>query len=186
MKNSSLIIGSWMALLAAIVSWCGAGVFAWQVMQMQSERATYASDVAAANLEQGQAAQLHARARDTLAERAALSAAANVDVLAAVNIIESVTSSTVQVRVTGAQTEKVAPTKNGITPVNVVSLVAHAEGPYPALMHILQMLETLPLATTVQSIEFNRPPVDAAAKNPGAMWMLNIRLRFLTTSSLSA
>jgi hypothetical protein len=184
MGNRTLIIRSWIALAVALLLWGGTGVFAWQLMEMETQRAAYISDVAAATLEQGQAAQLRALARDTLLEREVIVRAGEVDVLAAVNMIESVKSGNVPVKVTGAQTEKVAPEGNRNTASSVM-LLAHAEGPFSSLMHILQMLETLPLLTTVQAVEISRPSVDSTGKNNDSIWVLNVRLRFLTTADLS-
>ncbi len=186
MTNRSLLVKSWVVLLAAIASWGGVGIFSWQLQAMQSEHARFATEAAAANLEQGEAALRHALVRDTIVERAALERATGLDVLAAVNTIESVISNDVAVQVTGAQTEKSIPTKEGVPPINVVTLIAHAEGSFSALMHILQMIETLPLATTVLSVEFSRVPVDSQAKFTEAPWALTVRLRFLTTTALSS
>jgi hypothetical protein len=185
MKGNSLIIGSWTALLAAVLVWGGVALLAYKLVQLQSERIAFLDNASAANLEQGQAAKLHALVRETENERAVLDAASGVDVLSAVNAIESVDSSGVRVKVVDAQAERSLIAKTSTSsPVNFVILSAHAEGPFSAIMNLVQMLETLPLATTVQAITIGRGSVDPAVKNAAPTWTLNIRLRFLTTTAL--
>jgi len=171
-------------LLVALLSWRGVFFFIYVVLQMQSERAAYVADAAAANLQEGQAAQLHALARETMEDRATLGSAANVDVLSAVNTIESVNASGTPVHVTNAQTVKLS-AKGSTQQVNVVDLTVHSEGSFPSLMRTMQLLETLPLSTTIQQADLSRAPIDPNTKNVPVSWNLNVRLRFYTTTALS-
>jgi hypothetical protein len=173
-----------MALGIAIISWCAVAFFLFVIVQMQSERAQYIEDAAAANLQQGQTAQLRILARETESDRASLDAIANVDVVSAVNFIESVQASGTVVHVTEAQPVKIA-VKANTQQMNVIDLSTHAEGSFSSLMRVAQLLETLPLATTVQEVDVSRAPVNPGAKSTAATWSLNMRLRFYTTATLS-
>jgi hypothetical protein len=184
MRTKYLTASSWTALCIAIFSWCAAAFFLYTVLQMQSERAQSAEDAAAANLQAGQAAQLRILARETETDRTSLENASNVDVLSAVNVIESVSASGTAVHVTTAQPVRTA-AKGSSQQLNTMDLTAHAEGPFASVMHIEQMLETLPLATSIQEIDISRAPVDLGAKNSAETWSLNVRLRFYTTATLS-
>ena len=181
--HTSLIIRSWVTLLIAILAWCGVGAFAMWLLQMQAERSAYIAEAAAVNLQQGQAAQLRALARETMDSRASLEKATNVDLLSAVTLIESVHASSTSVHVVGAQGTKTV--VKGQTQLNTVDLTVRAEGPFLSLVHIMQMLESLPLSTSVQQINLYRIPVDPNAKNTTTVWSLDVRLRFYTTASLS-
>ena len=183
MKSNSLTIGSWAALLFAILAWCGVALLAYELVQMQSERAAYLSNAAAANFQQGQAARLLALVRETETDRAVLWNAASIDLLTAVNAIESLSSPNVRVRVTDAQAEKAA-VKSSTSTVDAVMLNVTAEGPFSALMNIMQLLETMPLATTIQGMGVSRAPVDLSEKSTNIIWTLNVRVRFLTSAQL--
>lgn len=182
-KNTT--VGSWVALFLAVLSWIGAGYFLMLVFQMQAEHAQYVSAAAAASLQEGQAAQLHVLARDTEEDRATLLEATNIDVLSAVNLIESVSASGTPVHVTSAQPVK-SGAKSGAQQVNVVDLSVHTEGPFSSVMRVAQMLEALPLTTSVQELDFSHAQVDRDAKNNSDPWSLSIRLRFYTTAALSS
>lgn len=182
---TSFIIRSWILFTVAILSWCGVFFFIFTLLGMQSERAQYASDAAAANLQQGQAAQLRVLARETEEDRRTLASVSNVDLLSAINLIESVDASGTPVQVTSAQAAKAVPAKNAALQINVVDLTAHAEGTFSSLVHIMETLETLPLATTVQQVDLTRGAVDPNAKNAQTPWQLNVKLRFYTTATIS-
>jgi len=175
---------SWISLVVAILSWCGVGFLLFTVFQMQSERAAYMADIAASNLQEGQAAQLRILARETEPDRQSLDTIADVDLLSAVNLIESVNATGTSVHVTSAQPVKTAP--KGSQQISQVDLTANAQGSFASVMRIARMLETLPLATTVQEMDISRAPVDPNAKSAAATWSLNVRLSFYTTSALSS
>lgn len=183
MQRDSTYIRSWASLLIAILAWIAAGYFLMTVLQMQSEREAYLADAAAANIQEGQAAQLRVAARETEADRATLDRIANTDVLVAVNAIESVNASGTVARVTSAQPVKANP-KAG-TQLNIVDLSVHADGPFSSLMHIVQLLETLPFATSVQELDLSTVQADKTQKNTSNAWSLNMRLRFYTSATLS-
>ena len=186
MKANPLVTGSWAALVGVVLVWCGVSFLTYQLIQMQSERTTYLNNAAATTLQQGQTARLRALVRETESDRDALASVSAVDVLAAVNAIESVNSSGVPVKVIDAQAEKSATAKTSTSTVNSVILNVRAEGPFSAIMNIVQMLETLPLDTTIQALSIGRSSVDPSAKNSTATWSLNVRLRFLTSTALSS
>src|SRR5260221_194559 len=106
MRSGSLVFSSWFMLVLAMVSWAGGAYFFVTLWQMHTERAAYAAEAAMSNLQQGQAAQLRALVRETSDERAALSQAAGVDVLSAVNLIESTSASGTPVHVVNASAVK--------------------------------------------------------------------------------
>src|SRR5262249_42228050 len=110
--------------------------------------------------------------------------ASSVDLLTAVNLIESISASSTSVHVVNAQTVR-APSKGNTQQMNIVDLTTHAEGSFSSLMYIAQLMETLPLAATILEVDFSRPPVDPNAKNAAATWQLNVKLRFYTTATLS-
>jgi len=183
MNTNRIVIRSWITLAIAIFAWCAVGYFIFVVFQMQAEHAQYVTDAAAANLEEGQAAQLRALARETESDRTALVNASNIDVLTAVNQIESVHASGTAVHVTSANPIK-ASGKNA-PQLNAIDLTAHADGTFSSVMHVAQTLETLPLSTIVQEIDLSRSSIDLNAKNQQSQWSLDVRVRFYTSAALS-
>lgn len=164
--------------------WAGTIYFVVVLLQMEGERAKYAAEAAEANLQQGQAAQLRVLARETQQVRSTLDKISNIDVLSAVNLIESIGTPNTSVRVESAQAVKTA-TKAGSNQMNVVDLYARTEGSFSYVMKVIQALENIPLPATIQQVDLSRSPVDSNAKTKNEAWQLNVRLRFYTTSTLS-
>jgi hypothetical protein len=185
MNNHSLVLKSWIVLAVAVVSWVGVVLFAAYLYTLESERIAYSEEVAAANVQEGQAALLHALARDTSADRAMLDTVTSVDVISAVNKIEAVRSGGVQMRITGAQAEKAQLGKNGApATINPVILTAHAEGSFVELLHMIDLLETLPLAISIQSLDVGFSGAEPANPKLPRQWALDVRMRLLTSAPL--
>ena len=184
MSNNSLQVRSWIFLLVAALMWAGTIYFIVVLLQMEGERAKYAAEAAEANVQQGQAAQLRVLARETQQARSVLDQISNIDVLSAVNLIESISASDGSVRVESAQAVKTA-TKAGTNQMNVVDLYARTEGSFSYVMKVIKALENVPLPAAIQQIDLSHIPVDSNTRTKNDTWQLNIRLRFYTTSTLS-
>jgi hypothetical protein len=185
MNAKQITTGSWVALVIAVLSWCGVAYFTYVLVQMQAEHSANVADAAVANMQEGQSAQLRALARETEDDRAALISATNIDLITAVNSIESLNASSTPVQVTSAQPIK-SNNKSGAQPVNVVDLTVETDGQFSSVMRVVQMLETLPLATVVQEVDINRKESVTTGKNAPSAWSANVRLRFYTTAALSS
>ena len=183
-RNAS-IAGSWASILAAMLAWGGVVSFAWTILEMQVARAALSGDLDQAAAKQTVAARARALARETTEERVALERSARVDVLSAVNTIESVgVSAGVTVHVSDARTESsIAGNPGGLT-LSAIGFVVTAEGTFTGLMRALLLLETLPLPTVIEEVELARPPIDETSGN--VPWHLNVRLRLLTTANISS
>jgi hypothetical protein len=184
MQRNSIIIFSWVTLVIAILAWAGVVLFAWFVLQMLNNRDTLATSADQAITSQATTARMRALARDTVLERAQLETKAGVDVLDAVKLIEGIASGNLTLRVSNVQEEKVVATAGG-TALQAVSMVVDAEGSFAGLMRAVQMLETLPLPTTLQQLDIGRAPI--GEKEPANVtWHMNVRLQFLTTAEISS
>jgi hypothetical protein len=184
MRSNSLQIRSWTFLLVATLMWAGTIYFIVVLVQMEGERARYAAEAAEANVQQGQAAQLRVLARETQQERSALEKISNIDVLSAVNLIESIGASSTSVRVESAHAVKTT-AKAGANQMNVVDLYARTEGSFSYVMNVIKALENIPLPAAIQQVDLSHSPIESNSKLKNDIWQLNIRLRFYTTSTLS-
>lgn len=185
MRPSSLISGSWVALVLAVIAWGGAGYFIWSVLGLQQAHDQYVGNAQAATIEQTQSAQVRSIARETINERAALERVASIELLAAVNMIESIGDTAgVKVQVRDAQTEKTIVGKAGTPPINVVNLSVQTQGSYATVMRVFEMMETLPIPVVVQRASFIRS--QAADSGKAVLWNLDVGLKLFTTATISS
>lgn len=185
MNKRTLVSSSWILLVLAVVLWAGTGYFAWVVLGMQADHARYVGNVQAQSNQETQSAQVRSLARETAADREVLEQSANVDLLSAVNAIESIGDTIgVKVHVSDAQTEKTITGKAGTLPVNAVNLSIDAEGGFASMMRVFEMIETLPFSATVEQMSLSRGQQADTGKN--IPWNLMIKLHVLTTATISS
>ncbi len=185
MNTRSLISASWILFVFAIVVWIGTGYFAWVVLGMQADHERYVGNAQAQTDQETQSAQVRSLARETLADRDVLEKSANIDLLSAVNVIESIGDTTgVKVHVRDAQTEKTITGKAGTLPVNAVNLSIESEGSFADLMRVLQMIEVLPFSATIEQVNLGRKEPADSGKN--VLWDLSVNVRLLTTATISS
>lgn len=180
MRQRNIVL-LWVTLCLAITAWAGAILFAWLLLAMVQDRSILAGNSERTISKQATAAKMRALARDTIVERRLLDKKANVDVLSAVDAIESVGKiSGAEVRVSDAQKE---PTITGNPSVNIVAFSVEAQGTFSAVMRALAMLETLPLPVSIRQFDLGRSSDNGS---DAGMWRLSLQLSLLTTANISS
>ncbi len=187
MNTKTIMILSWLALLAAIAAFAGLG---WFAMAIGAERVAYeartgSSDQVLATL--AAQARMHALVTDSAPDRARLESLARVDLLAAVDIIESAGSAGgVKLQVSGASPEGDVGKKGDSSGLHAVSFSVSADGSFSALMHTVDLLQALPLLTTVESFDLSRVPIGTEADASKGAWHMSARVRLVTSSQISS
>lgn len=185
MRPRSLISASWSLLAVALVLWTATGYFAWVVLGMQAEHARYVGSAQERTDQETQSAQARSLARETATDRDILEKSSNIDVLTAVNTIESIGDSTgASVRVRDAQAEKSIAGRAGTLPVNAVNLSIESEGTFASIMRVLKMLETLPFSASIRQVSLGRAQPTESGKT--IQWTMSVLVRVLTTATISS
>ena len=186
MKQNSLALVSWITLVGALFAWVGVVSLALFIIRIEHDRSALADTADQTTNKQALAARVHALARQSAEKRMVLEKTANVDVVAAVNIIESVGAlAGVTLRVRDARNEKSASPRAGGLELFTIGLYVEAEGSFSGIMRALQIFETVPLPISLDQFDIGRAPLDEQGSNPNLPWRLNARLRLLSTAKIS-
>ncbi|OGG72829.1 hypothetical protein A3A38_02570 [Candidatus Kaiserbacteria bacterium RIFCSPLOWO2_01_FULL_53_17] len=162
---------AWGGLAIALTLW---GAFGFLLYNLSGERAELARARDAAREEglRGEsAARLRATIQDSEAERAALESVVRVPILEAVEAIESAGKKAGAAEVSIGNASPSAGMPAGVM---AVSVVVNARGSFAALVRMLNVLETLPIPSTLEQFELEK--VDSS-------WRLTARLRLIVASS---
>ena len=105
------------------------------------------------------------RARETRGEREVLEEIAHAEIVSIIEAVEAagrdagVLTKIHQV-LAGAPLQAASP---DVPPIRSVSVVIEAEGGFAALMHMAELVHTLPLPSSVEQMRFEHVPASAAA-----------------------
>lgn len=170
-------------LAGAIVLLSAAAAFALSIRGQWGERLLQANEREEQAQSESSAARASALARDTKDIRESLDALANVDVLSAADSIESVGRAVgVTLKIDAALAGN-GSNKSAASGLRAVNFVVEAEGPFPALMHAARLLESLPLLSSVKTLEFEQvqDSGSGAARSKANLWRMNAVLEVLTS-----
>jgi hypothetical protein len=183
MKTTSTYL-SWILLTAAVCAWCGVVYVAWFVQQAEGDYTTQLQTLQQSSFAQNSALRMHAAAQDTASDRDKLTRLLNVDIVSASAMLQGTGSVTgVKVKLSGALPENgPTPAPNGPA-IQAVGFALQADGSFPALMRTIQLLETLPLASSVVRLDL-QGSTDPTQKNP--LWHMDVYMRVFTTSNVSS
>ena len=116
--------------------------------------------------------------------KTALDTATNVDLLTAINRIESAGKPVnVALHVRDASSESFGKESKG--PIHAIAFAVEADGTYSGIIKTVQLLESLPLPITVEQYDLSLTPVANSGGVPSRTpWHISIRVRLLTTSNI--
>lgn len=174
---------AWTLVALAVCAWIGVILFARTIAAQEAEQAQAIISAQQSSTVQSASVRLHAIAQDTAGERTQLDQLLAVDVVSAANLLKGLGKATgVTVRLSGALPE-VAPasTPNG-PQIQAVGFAVQADGSFAALMRTLQIIEHLPLASSVERFDIQRAQ---DSKGP-VLWHMNVYIRVLTSSLISS
>lgn len=177
------IAGALLALTA--LAWTGVALFARAIGDAEAARVVDIQTNQQSSTARGALARMHAIARDTAGDRARLDQLLTVDVVKAATLLRNVGKITrVDVTLSGALPEASPPEAPSGPQIHAVGFSVQANGTFKALMRTAQLLETLPLASSVDRLDIQRPQ-SPEGKNAGE-WHMNAYIRVFTTSAVSS
>ncbi len=179
MRGSSLVSISLGTFAAALVA-CGAALFlsfdiAARVGSHQIQVMAAQAENAAVQNKQN----LHNLAPSTADNTANLNSLLNVDVLGIASDIEDAGKASGAATVIGAassQSVKVS----GATDLHTLEFIVTASGTFSQVMRAAQLFESLPLASTIEELDFSHQSSGTPA------WQLSARIKVLTTADISS
>lgn len=180
MHTSRIKYLSWAAFLAAICAWGLVGLCTWTIFAAKDARIFRNADSEQTALRQASALRTHALARDTKDVRAQLEAYAYLDVLSIVDTIESVKK---DARVGIDIGQALSAGENATSLAHTVGFIVEARGSFSAITHAAALLQSLPIPSAVDQMQFER--MQDAAGSPN-LWRLTARMRVFTTADISS
>jgi hypothetical protein len=176
---------SWATLLLGILSWGGV-YYLWNSAQLsQIAYSQNAYTVQQSSHITEFTARLHTAYEDTAADRASLNDAMTLDPLKVADLIgqDATAASVVSIKLSNPTTENVA-AGNKETPVQAFGFIASASGSFSDVSRALLVLERLPIAVSIDTVDISLEPTQAQSKNsPLHTWHLNAHLKVFTTPS---
>jgi hypothetical protein len=173
-------ITAYILLALALVAWGAVALFALQIGNSENDHAAAAA-ASQQNSDQAAAAQqIRALAADTAVQRAQLSDLVSVDVVSVANLIAAAGKAAHVDLTLGQAAPETVPDGS---PVGAVGFVVDGQGTFSSLMRASQLLETLPVPSSVERLDLSEVPGDATTPTS---WHLDLELRVLTSSSISS
>ena len=173
-------------MLVAALALAGVVYFASIVL---GEKSSYAARVGSADQALAQAAaqaRMHALVQDSVPERTRLEGLLGVGLLTAADAVEFAGKSAgVKLEVSDAAPEGTIVFPGKSAPLYAVGFVVGADGTFSALIRALELLQALPLPTTLESLDISRTPIGTGADVARVPWHLNARVRLLTSTKIS-
>ncbi len=178
MKNATRI--QWIMLLLAVCAWAGVGWFGWYSSDETLNRVSRAVVTQDNENKNASAIRLRSALQDTLEQRTQIDALLHTNVVSVVNLLEAAGSAGVKVTVSDAHPETTGLSRAvaGITGLTATGFVVEARGKFEELMHVVQLLENLPVPSTIGRLELSRDPV---GEGVGGLWNMSAYIRVLST-----
>ncbi len=180
MQSSRITLLSWTTLVVALCAWGLVGYSVWTIMNGKEARASANISSEQAALRQTTSLRVHALARDTKEERAALDAYANHDVLSIVNTIEQV-GKDAGVEIDMGQ--GLAPGDSPTSAVHTISFIVEARGTFADVMHAATLLHSLAIPSKVEGMDFELVTEGGGSKS---FWRLTTRMEVLTIAQITS
>ncbi len=173
---------SWGLLALAILAWAAVGLFAWTIQGDESAQAIDIQATQQSSTAQTSEIRMHALAQDTASNRSALSALLNVNIVSIVNMIQaSGKANGVDAKVSNALPETLPFNTSGPNAIGAVGFTVEATGIFSALIHVAQLLETLPIPSSLDELDIQETPSLTGTPATGE-WQMNASVNVLTTS----
>lgn len=167
---------SWGTVFVAFLLWVAVFWTLWRLLDIESAWVVRAADVEQVAAREVALSRLRSLARDTKEERGALKERVSVDVIRAVDVIEDAgEASGVELKIGGAVAENV-PGARASSPTRSLALVISAQGTFSRLVHVLALLETLPIPSELLKVELRK------VSGSKSDWTLSTRVLVITTN----
>ncbi|MBI2030344.1 hypothetical protein HYT05_01865 [Candidatus Kaiserbacteria bacterium] len=173
------------ALAVTVCIWVGVGFFA---NHIQDKRIAYTARTAEAAKQANvavDAAKLRILANNNIERASKLDTIMSSDVPMIVDVIKSVgTAAGVPIKISGALPTSVPKNQKG---VQAVAFILESSGSFSSMMRVLALFESLPLPSSIEIIDLSREGQGGGASSrPLQTWHLNLKLRVITTATVSS
>lgn len=176
MRARSTAVLSYIALVAALLSWAGVIYFALSIGTLHEEHALLHTDAELSEAKQNANVRIKALARDTADLRSRLEVLAAIDVSEAADLIETVgRDAGVEMRIGGA----VLDGEESSPIIQTVNIVVEGSGSLEDLLRATSLLEALLMPSAVENVEFERSEGAGASK-----WRMIARVLLYTRADL--
>jgi hypothetical protein len=172
-------------IVVTLLAWTGVVFFVRGISDAEAARVIQIQNTQQSSTQQSALVRMHAIAEDTVEDRARLDQLLSVDVVSTATVLRNVGKTThVDVKLSGALPE-LPPGKTPSGPqIQAVGFSVQADGTFAALMRTVQLIETLPLASSIVSLDIQRAQ-DSAGVGTGT-WHMSVYIRVFTTSNISS
>ena len=177
---------SWGALFAGFLAWGCVVWFALIIADADTARASSQNSAQQTSAKQTSDLRTHSLALETSNARAQIEAVAGADVVSIVDTINAVGADAgVRIKIGQALS---APGTKGDTLLRTVSFIVEVEGDFASVMQAASLLQTLPIPSAVDQLDFGYVPDISGASTSGtrAPWRLGAHMRFFTTADTSS
>lgn len=174
---------AWLVVVLALSACAGVAYFAWTIAQDKKDRIEILASTQETSLRQAAAARIHALVTDTVSQRKELEGLLPPDVLSVAGLIRDAgVAAGVALELSNALPE--TPSSSDVSPVHAIGFLVQAKGSFPALMRAIAILETLPVAVSVQRFDIERTSAGGGVAS-NTSWHMSVYIRALTTALVS-
>lgn len=173
------------ALAAAVCVWAGVVFIAVLIQDKHTAYITRMGEAAQQAAIAADAARLHILASGNVERSSKLDMIMSPDVPMIVDTIKSVgVAAGVPVKISGALPASVPKNQKG---VQAVAFILESTGSFSSMMRVLALFESLPLPSSIELVELSREGQGggASSRTPPT-WHLNLKLRVITTATVSS
>jgi hypothetical protein len=184
--SRNIIIFAWGMLALAVLAWIGVGFCAYQIGSLEDARDADTQSSQQSSQQAIQASYVHGIVSSSADERAQLDALTTIDPASLADMIDSAGASAgVGLTINNTSAEDVS-SVGGKTAQQGFSFLATSQGSFASVMHAASLLESLPVPSSVQVINFSHPQAAPDAATGNAEWQMNAQVQILSASNASS
>jgi hypothetical protein len=170
--------------ILALGAWAAAGYMVWADVTGMEDFAVHVRDSRQSEARRAETTHTHLLVESMASVRNDLTKVLQVDFVSIVDMIESTgAASGVTVRIVDAVPDAPHTDPDSEAQITTVHFLISVDGSFAALTKVASLLETLPVASRVESIDLSRAGADAKGKD---VWHMGVRLTVLTSSHINS
>ena len=175
-------VTAWVAFLLAIVAWAGVVLFAFSIQTQESDHTTHVQAAQAQTSQDSKLSYVHALVTESAGDRSELDSLVNVDPATLADLVNTAgKSSGAAIQISDASSDNAPST--GAAGTQAFGFIAGSAGSFATVMYAAQLLETLPVPSSIQEIQLVHV---TNPSTPGATWQMNAQVRVITASAISS
>ena len=184
--SRNTITFAWLFALLAVLAWAGVGLFAYEIGALEDARTADTQSSRQSSQQSVQASYLHGVVTSTVEQRAQLDTVITIDPASLANMIATAgTSAGVDLTISNTSAETVS-SVGGKTNAQGFSFLATSQGSFASVMYAAELLETLPIPSTVQGINLTHGSGSPGSPGDSSAWQVNAQVQILSVSNTSS